>query len=320
MANHISVLSSRLSLDYRDAICILTGLIVFIISAYVSPLYASGDQIYYRKAYELVAGLGLSEARQLYQTQIGVSEWGHFLVVWFGSLLDINKDIFMSFINAVLAAKLMEFLLKQGANVYIAAFIVLGNYYLFVMYFAAERLKIAFILWLYSMHFLQRQKSYIALSVGAMATHISIMLLMVQDLYRFLLVTFKYKKPYFIVTCLVMMFMVAFSYEYLLWKSRFYYARSDITYESYLPILALFVAAVYYAKDIVWPLVAFVPILVVGSLVGFEQTNIFAWFVFLLFAIKVNGGKNVGIIGSSVFLTYKTLIFLTSIINTGQGF
>ncbi len=114
--------------------------------------------------------------------------------------------------------------------------------------------------------------------------------------------------------------MAAYSYEYVAWETGFYAANSSTTYGSYLPVLVLFLTAVYYVKDFVWPLAAFAPIVLLGPVVGFEQVNLYAWFVFLWFAIKVNGGVNFGIIASSSYLTFKTIGFVANVINTGQGF
>ncbi|MFJ3044311.1 hypothetical protein ACIPEN_00645 [Herbaspirillum chlorophenolicum] len=318
-ADQVSV--ERPWLRSQDAVCIFTGLAIFLISLVISPQYQGGDQIYYRKAYELIAGMDVHEARALYQTQMGTVEWGHFVVMWLGSSLDIGKDLYVSVLNACLAMKLMEWMLRNKARVSIACGIVLTNYYLYVAYFAAERLKIALLLLVFAWTALPKMRSFLGFSLAALATHLSIAILLVGSYVRLSVGSVRGRVWMYLLLFALLAVIMGYCHEYLAWKIGFYMEhRPAFRIMSFVPALALFAMSLYYGGNLIEPLCDFAVLFVLMIFIGTSQLNIFAWFLFIRFGLRKNGGFNVGMVATILYLAVKTVPFVQDVFVTGQGF
>lgn len=134
----------------RDqTVCLANGCLVFLISLIVFQYYTEGDQRHYIKVYHAVSGLGFGDSWRIifktYNQWISSVEPVHLLVILVGGGLEINKNLFMSLFNGILAAYSVRLFLSWGASIWIATGLVVTNYYFYVIYFAAERLKFAFL-------------------------------------------------------------------------------------------------------------------------------------------------------------------------------
>jgi hypothetical protein len=123
----------------------IVTLYIFLFSYYIAQFYTSGDQLQYHGAFKEMKGLELIEAFGAYHIYLTSDEPIYFLISWLFSNLDFSKNIVMSIANALLANILFRALKKLNTSIYIIVFIICTNYYLFGLYFAAERLKFAFI-------------------------------------------------------------------------------------------------------------------------------------------------------------------------------
>ena len=89
--------------------------------------------------------MGIIEAFAAYHLFLSSDEPIYFLISWVSSNLDFSKDLIMSIANAILANIIFRVLNKMNTSLYLIVFIICTNFYLFGLYFAAERLKFAFI-------------------------------------------------------------------------------------------------------------------------------------------------------------------------------
>ncbi|NWO01556.1 MAG: hypothetical protein HLX52_01160 [Idiomarinaceae bacterium] len=119
---------------------ILIAGLVFLFSMYLSPYYLYEDQLVYREAYEVVKNKGIIDALLLYRSHIHSMELGHFFVIWLASDY-IQKDIFMSIINAGTAYLGAYALNRVGAHPIVSFVVVLLGYYSWTLFLSAERLK-----------------------------------------------------------------------------------------------------------------------------------------------------------------------------------
>jgi hypothetical protein len=124
-----------------DRIALAIGVLVFALTYWFAPHYTAGDQSGYGLVYSIMGGVGLGEARNLYEQKISGSDYFHNVLIWMTSTLEIGKNTVMSIANGFLAAYVWQLFRKWGADARIAAVVVLSNFYMLVLYFAAERLK-----------------------------------------------------------------------------------------------------------------------------------------------------------------------------------
>lgn len=119
---------------------------IFFIYAYllISP-YIDGDQYYYRLFYLELADTKFIDVIPLAAASVGSVEPISIYILWIGSILGLDKDIFISLLNVFLLVGLFLFCRKN----YVAPvplFLLLSNYYVIVLMTGAERLKIAYII------------------------------------------------------------------------------------------------------------------------------------------------------------------------------
>ena len=104
--------------------------------------YIGGDQIGYRKLYSALENSPILLASILSRSYVGGGEPVYAILVWIGSNLQIEKDIYISFFNSVLLYSIYKFCAKNSANIFFIS-LLLSNYYLIVLATSAERLKFA---------------------------------------------------------------------------------------------------------------------------------------------------------------------------------
>jgi hypothetical protein len=119
------------------------ALVVFTLSLLISPYYMLGDQEHYRRIFEILPTLSFVDGFIYYSKSVSSIEPGHYTISWIFSRF-LEKDLFISILNAILAFYSMQLLIRWRASIYVAASIVLTNFYFYVLFFAAERLKFIF--------------------------------------------------------------------------------------------------------------------------------------------------------------------------------
>ena len=146
-------------ISHTDFTLFLLVVAVFLFSLFFSRFYIDGDQIPYFNAYKDVYGKGIFEGFSFYHYRITTREPVHYIVVWLSSNLGFDKNVVMSVANSILVYLTMRVFLKWKVSIYIAVIIVCTNYYFWVLYFAAERLKFAYIFLMLSFLYVERRKT-----------------------------------------------------------------------------------------------------------------------------------------------------------------
>tara|TARA_Y100000766_G_scaffold285516_1_gene309685 strand:- start:7188 stop:8132 length:945 start_codon:yes stop_codon:yes gene_type:complete len=130
---------------YKDSLYAFSFfLLTLLISLFISQYYISGDQYVYIDFYEASRGLSLAETYILQITALGSGDIGYSLVIWLFSDI-LEKNFLMSAANAFLAFILFKLLRKNNYPIWFAVGVLL-SFYIFVLFFAAERLKFAAII------------------------------------------------------------------------------------------------------------------------------------------------------------------------------
>jgi hypothetical protein len=304
---------------------LLAGLVVYWLSIYISRLYTTGDQITYRAVYEIVSGLSLVDAYELYNYKISNGEAAYFLLIWLGANLGLEKDVLMSCANAVLAAYALRLFRQWGAARWISLLIVLTCSYFYVLYFAAERLKFGIlflVLAMLSSRSLLRVAIYTVLSVGS---HLSVAIIFVGGVASQLVAGKTPDRsgsriPAGVAVFLMLCVLGLVEHDYLYRKVSEYISLHQPGYGDFVPLALLIGLSCYYSRRYLEVILVYSPLIVGVGLMGGSRLNMLAYFVFLYYGLQRNAGVNLGILATTSYLAYKSYVFVANVLEYGNAF
>ncbi len=330
MSMDLNIRLAQSNAKQEQLICLANGAIVFLISLIISRMYIGGDQIGYHNAYTALGGLGLgdqsSEIWTIYQTWISSVEPIHVLVSLIGGGLGIEKNLLMSLVNGVIAAYSVRLFLSWGASLGIASGLVLTNYYFYVIYFPAERLKFAFLFLLISLLYSKKPFGFAVNAILAIFSHFSIVLIYFGIWFSRLNKILKKGDDRIglliaFLSLVTILAVLVWNFEYLHWKLETYFQkRESLGVFNILPIALLVTFSCLYSKDRWEPLFAFLPIIAGVMIIGGSRLNMLGFFIFLHYGLQHRGGVNVGVVTALLFFFYKGGMFFDQIVTSGQGF
>ena len=306
---------------------IFVAVSIFVFSLFVSQAYYAGDQRFYHLVYDNMSGLDFVSAFSFYTNWLSSVEVVHFAIVWSGSNLGIEKDILMSVINGLLAYLAFLVMIKQGAKYYVASIILASNFYIFVLYFAAERLKISTVFLFASLLYMRNIKiaaSFAGLSILSHSQAILYYAPFVANITSNIKAFATNKRNIFAMSLGLVLVVVAI---YIIWpqvqtKALRYYQTTTVL-DAIVEIsrtLVFLALSLLYGRDKKNILFAFMPILVAVILFGGDRVNIVGYMMFLYFCIGNRGGVNIAIIATQLYFMYTGFQFLDRIFRYGTGF
>ncbi len=275
------------------------------------------------------------EAYLIYPTYTSSSEFVHFFVVWLASGFGIEKNLVMATVNSLLAFFLMKLFEKWRVSLLVASSICITNFYMLVLYFAAERLKFGVLFFIMSAYYLQNsKKKSLALSLLAVASHVQILIpyaaLLSSQFFssRFFrsLLTYKLRYKGKLVPILALVTGVVLIWIFMGYQisSKFEYYAAAYSGKNgpvvFLQTISIFGMTLLYTKKRSEVVFKFIPIFITVFLIGGDNVNLFAFAVFIFYASTYKRGLNFGILITSIYFTYKSVDFIVRIIETGQGF
>ena len=218
----------------------------------------------------------------------------------------------------------MSLFLKWKASVTIAFMLILSNFYLFVLYFAAERLKYGFIFMALSMINIDQFKLFYMWAVVALLSHASVLIVYVSILFKVfveqiskLFRTGKVSKlslraiPFLIIPLLLVK-------SQIISKFLIYYTGGKLLDLGRISVFLLL--ALLYSKKRSETIILFIPIVIAAFLLGGFRVNMFGYFLFLYYGLRFRGGWNLGVLATSVYFAYSSTTLLINIIQHGDGF
>lgn len=299
------------------------AMLVFLLSLLIMPLYTDGDQSVYRRVYEALPSLGLTEGFSFYAQNLSSREFVHFFLSWVASHF-IGKDLFIAFSNAILAYVTMSLFQKWRASIIIGFLLLLTNFYFLVLYFAAERLKFGFIFLALSMIYIDQVKRIWGFAVLAVISHAQVIIVYVSILFNFfvrkilrLFYTGKISKS--------ALFLIPFLFlppllvgNQIISKFQAYYGERGLI--ELVRMLAFLLLALWYSKKKSETFIIFIPLVIAAFLVGGERVNLLGYFVFLYYGLQFRKGWNFGVLATSLYFAYSSINFLVNIIQHSNGF
>ena len=308
----------------------IVTLYIFLFSYFIAQFYTSGDQLQYHGAFNGIKGLGLIEAFAAYHIYLSTDEPIYFLISWVFSNLDFSKNIVMSIANALLANILFRVLKKLNTSIYLIVFIICTNYYLFGLYFAAERLKFAFIfLFLAYLTDENVKRKYLLLFLSFIS-HIQVLVIMASTLFAntiegllIFVKKFKFKfNPRILVIILFLGVSLLFLNDHLLKKFSAWSEASssnDLFSNTFQTILFLFLSLLYTddKRRTIW---IFIFILISASILGPTRVNMMAYVYFMFYSLKIKKGFNLGLITTSLYFSVKSIFFIINVFQFGHAY
>ena len=299
------------------------ALIVFALSLLISPHYMLGDQEIYRRFFEILPTLSFADGFIHYSQTLTSIEPGYYTISWIFSRF-LEKDLFISILNAILAFYSMQLLIRWRASIYVAASIGLTNFYFYVLFFAAERLKVSFIFLTMALAHVNGSKFYFFSALSAIS-HIQILIVYMMLLFREFSIEFiriitsgKIKKYFLIGLIAFFLTLVVMSGQIIEKLSAYVVIGFDI--QSVYKLLVFYFMTLVYSRNRSDVTILFIPLFIAALMIGDERINMFGYFVFLYYAIPINKGFNMGVVLTSAYFFYKTIIFVHNIIVSGDGF
>lgn len=306
-------------------ISLATTIVVFILSLVISPYYFSGDQYSYNKVFSALSELSLQDGYRTYYRGLSSREPVAFFLSWLASKF-LTKHEFVALANSALAFATMKLLSKWRTSALVAVIIVSSNFYLYVLYFAAERLKLGFIFLLFALAYIQRKRFYI-FALASVMGHAQLFIVYISMLFKFSVEEMRKvwagSKPNkaLVAAFLILGLMVWVMSDQLIEKFQAYYSMKGALNIMDTAKLFVFCAlTMFYTRERIQAFMLFVPLFLVALLLGGDRVNLFGYFIFLFFALRVNRGFNIGVAVTSIYFAYKTYILLSKIFIYANGF
>ncbi len=292
---------------------------VFFVSLFVASLYTDGDQILYKFFYETAQYVNLREIILVQPALLSSREYTYGFLVWIFAHIGISHIVFIAFFNASLVYVLFNLFKKWNVHILIVISFVLTNFYLFVLYFAAERLKFAVLFFILALLNTYSMKKTIFYSFLSVTSHAQMFVLYGAIFIGKLKVIFSLISKW----QFLWLFMVAIGIFFLMQNQILLklssYSDKGGLYSFYKSTIFMFLA-LYYAKNKTEALMMYIVLFIVISFVGDIRVNIFSYFIFLYYGLHVNRGINAGIIITSLYYGVKSVFFLYNIVMYGNGF
>lgn len=295
----------------------------FLGSILIFPFFYGGDQIAYRGFYDEVVGLNLLEAFYFYREKLGTFEPVYFLFVYFCSMF-FDKNIILSLVNFFLVYFVVLWMLRVKVNpcIYLLLF---PNFYLMVLFFSAERLKFALVIFLLSFFF-RGILRYFFQGISIFA-HVQVVMLVVAERsssFAFILKRVaRGRLPYssfgFFVLLFFLFIFLFVMRNHILGKLPYYLDNGG--FRSLVKPLLFMMAAVFYAKDEKFKaFLSSFPLVLMSFFVGGERIVIFSYFVFMYYGLRYNGGINFSVLLAGAYFSFRGIDFICRVLKFGDGF
>lgn len=297
--------------------------VVFLLSYFLGEKYINGDQEHYIRVYSNISDYDFLDGFLYYRLSLSSSEFGHYTLIWLFSRF-LDKIFFVSFFNSLLA--LFSFLVMRslGAHSFICIVIILSNYYFYVLYFSAERLKFAFLFMLMAVYFYSRSRrtSYLMLFLSIL-THAQIAIFYISSfIHNFLheasrvFFLLRVKKSFLVFIFVFFLFSLVVG-EYAINKFFVYFDKVEGL--AFSKTVLFFLLTLIYKRS--FSVILFYLVVVFfGLVLGDGRINIIAYFYFLYCAIGYRKGFNFGVAITTLYFIQATYFFVDNVVITGSGF
>tara|TARA_B100000963_G_scaffold359192_1_gene385775 strand:+ start:10886 stop:11866 length:981 start_codon:yes stop_codon:yes gene_type:complete len=304
-------------------------IIVFIISWIVGSLYTTGDQLNYTNVYNNISSYEIVPALVYYRFHLNSLELVHFFFIYFLSAY-FEKVLLFSILNTFFAYLIIRYFDQLKVSLLVTASFITTNFYVYVLFFTAERLKFGLLILLIGLCMKAGSKLRLLTIFSSIFGHAQVVLILApiifEDGIRRLIKMLKTSRlKWSTLLFIIPLLLIPFIWEYALFKFQSY--RDNVidstSIFSFLRVTTFFILAAFYAnkvETISKAFIVFIPLFIMVYLIGGDRVNMIAYMYFLYFALRYKNGLNAGILITTLYFFWKTIMFLVSISIYGNGF
>jgi hypothetical protein len=313
-----------MKIKINNIIIYCTVLIVFLLSNTIAEYSINGDQRHYIKIYENIIKFDILNAYLYYSINLSSLEIIHFILIYLANIIGISKIIFVSLLNAILSFVILNYLTRKNVYIFISILLVLSNFYILMLYFSAERLKVGMILFIISITYIKKEKIFIFISFLTVLAHAQFLLIYLSIITPKILSKVKrlilYQKTtlIFFITIIIGLILFFILEKHLLNKLNAYSSINSIS--DLFKIIIFAMPSIYYSKNKKDTIIIFMILTAFIMIIGGERLNIFTYMIFLYYALQHNRGLNIPIFLTSIYFLYKSINYISNIIDYGDGF
>lgn len=301
----------------------LFGVSSFVMSLFIFPYYTGGDQFFYINFYENIKEYTFIEGLIFYKSTLGSIEPVYYIIVVLFNFF--NKTLLFSLINGLFGFCLATSLLKRNFHPLLLFFTLL-NFYLLVLFFSAERLKIS-LLFLLLAYLVNNSKTRTFFLFIAVLSHVQTFILILSSYFSIFLLSFKKNfiekimnnKFNSIIIIGLLVVVVFYLKDHIIEKFMAYSANGGMT-DILKPIFFMIMTLFYRKNNKFETILIFTPIIIASFFLGEERIVIFSYFIFFYFAMLVRRGFNFGMIIIMIYFSFKGFVFIENVLQYNDGF
>lgn len=298
----------------------------FFFSYYLLSYYTGGDQIYYKEFYDALYGARIEEIMFLAFSHVGSAEPLSAFILWLGSNLGFDKNVFISLLNVILIVSL--FLLARHHRVRMLMIsLLLTNFYVVVLMTGAERLKIAYIFLILSALFVGKMRLlFLSLSPFAHLQSIislaGVMLVQFEGFILNLLFRFSISKKSMRLLIVLLAGGSTIGYYLLdgIKNKVTYYASQDISSFELINLGILSVIALYVSHKRFRMFLVILPMMPAIVILGGTRVNMIAVALVIYYLMEERRLHHPLVYLLMAYFSIKTIPFVNKIILYGHGF
>jgi len=303
--------------------------IIFFISWLVGSMHTTGDQLNYTHVYNNISSYEIVPALVYYRFHLNSLELVHFLFIYLFSAF-FEKVVLFSFVNTFFASLIIKYFDKLKVSFLVTTSFLITNFYVYVLFFTAERLKFGFIILLIGLCMKAGSKLRNITIFSAILGHAQMVLILAPVVFedavsRVLKIIKTSRLKWSTFLFIIPLLLIPFVWDYAIFKFQNY--RDNVidstSIFSFVRITVFFILAAYYAnkvEKISKAFIVFIPLFIMVYLIGGDRVNMIAYMYFLYYALRYKNGLNVGILMTSLYFAWKTILFLVSVSIYGNGF
>lgn len=312
-------------IDKKKLYAFFYAAIMCIISLYLLPYYQYGDQNFYREVYKYCFYENYTHSQQFfcYSNTIGSVEPIYFYLTKFAHYFIDNKDIYITILNTVLAYALALVILKFykiSWHRHLFLFLIFTNFYLVVLFFSAERLKVSILFLLIAL--LLNSYKRIAFTVLALLTHIQTFLVIFPLLaYKLLAAkTSKLKKVLFLGGSIAALSAVFILLQgHIMSKYQAYSGDDDTGFKSVIKT-GVYIIFILLSTRKFLPVIFLLPVIVLSYFIGESRIGMMCFIIYASSVIYYKKQMDIILLVLMMYFSYKSIYFISNLINYGNGF
>lgn len=307
---------------------VLYALLGLLIVCWINPYYIWGDQEHYRAVYNgcFFDSYNLENQWDCYIDNTGSKEPIYFFIVKFAQLF-INKNTFIIIADTLFIFLIALLVFKNYKAVWhrhLFMLLVLSNYYMAVLLFAAERLKFGFI-FLVAALLIQTPIRRLGFIVLSMVTHTQMTMLLAP---YFVSRVFGSKGGIFKKVLAVAIPLVLFGVMYYFLRGHIeskLIALENTTKNIQLGWIAslktsVFIILAAFSLRKIQPLIAGSPLIFAAYFLGSDRTAILAFILYVAYVLYYKQRMDIILFVVMCYFSYKSIGFVSNIIHYGNGY